>query len=69
MRLPDQARQKVRSVIAQTTKQIQELQNDAIAGGLLEEHRLLSTIHGRAENVGTTEKKFGLAVVSLLAVC
>jgi len=27
---------------------------------------LLSTIHARTANVGTTEKKFGLAVVSLL---
>jgi hypothetical protein len=64
--LADETQNKVKSVIAQATKQIQQLQNEAIAAGLLEEHRLLSTIQGRAANIGTTEQKFGLGVVSLL---
>lgn len=62
----DETREKLRAIVSETTKQIRQLQNEAIAGGLLDEHRLLSTIEGRAANVATTEKKFGLAVVSLL---
>jgi hypothetical protein len=44
---------------------IRQLQGDALAAGAMEEHRLLSTIQGRAANIATTEK-IGLAVVSLL---
>jgi hypothetical protein len=64
--LAGETQNKVKKFIAQATNQIQQLQNEAIAAGLLEEHRLLSTIQGRAANIGTTEKKFGLGVVSLL---
>jgi hypothetical protein len=64
--LSDQTQQKVKSVISQATREIQQLQSNARTSGLLDEHRLLSTIQGRAANIGTTEKKFGLAVVSLL---
>jgi hypothetical protein len=64
--LSDHTREKVNAVISQATKEIRQLENDARAAGATVDCRLLSTITGRAANIGTTENKFGLAVVSLL---
>jgi hypothetical protein len=64
--LSDQTRQRLVSLISPLASGIRQLQGDALAAGAMEEHRLLSTIQGRAANIATTENKFGLAVVSLL---
>jgi hypothetical protein len=64
--ISDQSKEEIRRIVSEATKQIQQLRESAGSAGLLEDHRLLSTILGRAANIGTTEKKFGLAVVSLL---
>jgi hypothetical protein len=59
-------REKVKDTTAAAISEIQQLLAASIAQTKMDEQRLLATIQGRLANVATTEKKFGLAVVSLL---
>jgi len=56
----------VHHIVNEARTELQTLVNNALAAGDLNEHRILNTIKGRAENWRTTENNFGLTVVSLL---
>ena len=56
----------VHHIVDEARMELQTLVNNALAAGDLNEHRILNTIKGRAENWHTTENNFGLTVVSLL---
>lgn len=64
--LDGEVRNQAKAILSEATKRIAQLQVEARTAGRMEDHRLLSTILGRAANAGTTEKKFGLSVVDLL---
>jgi hypothetical protein len=54
------------AIVNEARLRLQELAEDALACGALDENRILQVIKSRAENWHTTENNFGLSVVELL---
>lgn len=64
--LGTRTQERVKEITSQATTCIKQLIVEAQKTRNMNEYRVLATIQSRAANMGTTEKKFGLAVVDLI---